>query len=104
MMVIEMKNKKAMTAFGLITTAIVSMLLLLIFVGPVLKDIFVDKQVAFAGGKTEAVTKDCDGDTVMGFSDQCPCDASKRTLKGDERCAGTPDIGSENICPKLCKT
>ncbi len=96
-----MKNKKAGT-FGIITAAAVALILFYIFVGPIIKDIIVDKQIAFAGGKTEEITIDCDGDNVIGFKDHCPCVALQKELKSEETCF-TPDPKSEDICPKLCK-
>ena len=96
-----MKSKKAGT-FGIITAAIVAMILLLLFVGPIIKGIFVDKQIAYAGGKTEEITIDCDGDNVIAFKDQCPCVAIKQELKSGETC-GNPDSKAGDICPKLCK-
>ncbi len=98
-----MKNKKAMGLFGIISTAAIAMIILWIFVGPIIKDIIVDKQIAHAGGQTEAVTKDCDGDGVIGFSDQCPCnsDPDKTKLDKGENC-GDNNAGKKN-CPALCK-
>ncbi|MAG29124.1 hypothetical protein CL632_03205 [bacterium] len=101
-----MKNKKAMRMFGIITAAIISMIILLVFVGPIIKGIFVDKQVAFAGGKTEEITIDCDGDTHIGFSDICPCNKDKHEkddLDTDLSCGGVEPPEAASICPELCK-
>ncbi len=96
-----MKNKKA-NAFAIIGAAILAMIILWLFVGPIIKDIIVDKQIAHAGGQTEAVTQDCDGDGVIGFSDQCPCNANKQKLDKGENC-GNPDSSAETNCHALCK-
>lgn len=92
-----MKNKKAIGTFGIITAAIVSMILLFIFVGPIIKGIFVDKQIPFVASKTEEITIDCDDDGVIGFQDQCPCNDEKEAPCGD------PEPDAEEKCPKLCK-
>ncbi len=97
-----MKNRKAMGTFGIITAAIIAMILLFVFIGPIIKDIIVDKQIAHAGGQTEAVTKDCDGDGVIGFSDQCPCNADKQKLDKGQNC-GDPDSSAKSNCQALCK-
>ena len=65
-----MKNRKSMSAFGVIITAAISLILLFVFIGPIIKGIFVDKQLKFAGGQTEQITIDCDDDTYTGFNDQ----------------------------------
>ena len=96
-----MKNKKAIGTFGIIMAAIISMILLLIFVGPIIKGILVDQQIAFAGAKTQEITIDCDGDEVIGFSDLCPCNKDIQN-KEDLPC-GDPDSDAKKICPKLCK-
>ena len=99
-----MKNKKAMGIFGIISTAAIAMIILWIFVGPIIKDIIVDKQIAHAGGQTEAVTKDCDGDGVIGFSDQCPCNADESKLDKGKTCpTEIKPASAETNCPALCK-
>ena len=102
MKVIEMKDKKAAGIFMIITVAVISLILLFVFIGPIIKGIFVDKQVAFAGGQTEQITIDCDGDGVVGISDQCPCDGDKQKF-GDGCEDPDPDDGAVKKCPKLCK-
>ena len=100
-----MKNKKSMSAFGVIITASISLILLFVFIGPIIKGIFVDKQVAYAGGKTEDITKDCDSDTIIGFSDPCPCNPKipkPIKLESGNTC-GYPDVGATRRCPILCK-
>jgi len=103
MKVIEMKDKKAAGIFMIITVAVISLILLFVFIGPIIKGIFVDKQVAFAGGQTEQITIDCDGDGVVGISDQCPCNGDKQKLESIEDRCGTPDDKVVKKCPKLCK-
>lgn len=97
-----MRNKKAMEPFGIITAAIIMGILLFIFVGPVIKGIFVDQQIAYASGKTEEITINCDDDDVIGFSDQCPCNPDIQELESKEKC-GDPHPDAEEKCPKLCK-
>ena len=94
-----MKNKKAM-GFRMIVVAIISLVILFIVVGPIIIGIFVDKQIAFASGKTEELTTDCDQDGVI-VGDVCPCDDDKKVLadlEGDQRCKKE----SSAICPTLC--
>ena len=103
-----MKNKKSMSAFGVIITAAISLILLFVFIGPIIKGIFVDKQLKFAGGQTEQITIDCDGDTYLGFSDLCPCNKDKHEKEDLEDNleagpCGVPSEGTGSICPKLCK-
>jgi len=97
-----MKNKKGMSPFGLIGTAIILMLIVWILVG-VIKNYIVDQEIAYAGGQVEEYTVDCDGDNVKGFLDQCPCnrDPDKTELDEGEDC-GPNDNAAKDICPKLC--
>jgi len=98
-----MKNRKSMSSFGVIITAAISLILLFVFIGPIIKGIFVDKQVKFAGGQTEQITIDCDGDTYTGFNDQCPCDEEEWKLDGVKNKCGPLTAGAEERCPELCK-
>tara|TARA_Y100000310_G_C20189230_1_gene581736 strand:- start:22 stop:315 length:294 start_codon:yes stop_codon:yes gene_type:complete len=96
-----MKDKKA-GIFMIITVAVISLILLFVFIGPIIKGIFVEKQVKFAGGKTEEVTIDCDGDDVIGFSDVCPCNKNKQERE-ELPCGDVVPPEAADICPKLCK-
>jgi len=95
-----MKNKKAISK--LVVALVLSLAILYVFLWPIIHDIFVGQQIAYLGGQTEEVTKDCDGDNVIGFSDQCPCNANKQKLEQGEKC-DNPDPSAENNCPALCK-
>jgi hypothetical protein len=96
-----MRNKKA-DMFAIIGGAILGLILLSAFIGPVIKDIFIDRQVAFAGGQTEEITIDCDGDGAKGFSDQCPCDPENKELDIGKPCKPDTPYAKE-FCPELCK-
>ena len=99
-----MKNRKSMSAFGVIITAAISLILLFVFIGPIIKGIFVDKQLKFAGGQTEQITIDCDDDTYTGFNDQCPCDPQEWRLDGvGDKCEPLTDGVAADRCPELCK-
>ena len=96
-----MTKKSAMVIELVITMAVLGVLLFVI-VGGAIRGILINKQLAFAGEKTEEVTKDCDGDEVIGLNDKCPCVNVKQKLEKGESC-GIPDAKATINCPALCK-
>ena len=67
--------------------------------------IFTGKQVPWLRGQTEGVTSDCDGDGVIGLSDQCPCDAYIQTKESNQACSPpAPGSSASTNCPDLCKS
>ena len=99
MKVIEMKNKKALE-FRMMAGMVISLVLVVAVIVGLIRGIL-GNQIAFAGGKTEEITTDCDGDDVIGFSDLCPCNKNKQ--KKEDLPCGTIDPPAADICPKLCK-
>jgi len=99
-----MPNKRSEAdPLKVIITAAIGLIVLFVIAG-LIYNIFVGKQVAFAGEKTEQVTKDCDGDGAIGLTDDCPCyDSIQKLEKGQQCPAGIkPDKAKDN-CPALCK-
>ena len=94
-----MKNKKALM-FRYMIIAIISLLVLFVIAGPIIKGIFVDKQIAFAGSKTEEITTDCDGDGII-VGDFCPCVFSQK--ESDDLPCESADPVAIRTCPTLCK-
>ncbi len=98
-----MKNKKSFEmGFGVIITAVLAIVLLLAVLFEVIP-IFTGKQVPWLRGQTEGVTSDCDGDGVIGLSDQCPCSFSMQTKESNQACP-SPDSSASTNCPDLCKS
>ena len=95
-------TKKSTMSIELVITMAILGILLFVIVGGGIKGILVNKQLAFAGEKTEDVTKDCDGDEVIGLNDKCPCVNTKQKLEKGESC-GAPDAKATTNCPALCK-
>ncbi|MDP6547353.1 MAG: hypothetical protein QF917_00120 [Candidatus Woesearchaeota archaeon] len=96
-----MKNKKAMETFGVIITATIGLIILVVIVG-LIKGIIIDKQIAFAGSKTEEITIDCDEDDSIGLADNCPCNPAIQKLEKKDKCGKASSRAAEN-CPALCK-
>ena len=99
-----MINKKSMEMSPLSIVIGAALLLLLGFViiyG--VFPIFTGKQVPWLRGQTEGVTSDCDGDGVIGLSDQCPCSFSMQTKEINQACPSPDSIATKN-CPDLCKS
>ncbi len=97
-----MKNKKSsMSVELMIAMGILGILLVVIVYGGI-RGILINKQLAYAGEKTEEITKDCDGDDSIGLSDKCPCVKSIQKLEKGQSC-GPPDSQATTNCPGLCK-
>ena len=96
-----MKNKKSQMLEQVVRAAIV--LALLFVMVALIYGIIVNKEIAFAGSKTEEITKDCDGDGLNGPLDDCPCVYAIKKLDKGQSC-GAPDVSTLTAnCPTLCK-
>lgn len=99
-----MKNKKA-NMFWVITTAVIALIMLYIIVGPIINGILVKKQIVHAGGETERITQDCDGDGAIGLFDDCPCNDGVQKLSKEEKTCpeGISPESAKTNCPALCR-
>ena len=87
----------------IIVFAVIALFVLYIFIWPIIKGIFIDKEVRPLEAIAEGTTEDCDGDGFIGLSDQCPCDPNKNKLGKGEECGNPDDTDIEKNCPALCK-
>ncbi|MBL7055551.1 hypothetical protein ISS07_01420 [Candidatus Woesearchaeota archaeon] len=94
-------KKKSEMSFPIVIGSIIGLIILVVIVSGLIKGIFVDKQLAFAGQTTEQVTQDCDEDNFVGITDNCPCDSDINKLEKGQKCGGhSPEAGKN--CPALC--
>jgi hypothetical protein len=96
-----MKWKRGMEINPLSLVVVMAILGILLFV--IIKGvfpIFTEKQAPYLRAQTEIATTDCDGDQVIGVTDNCPCDPESRSKS--ENCGKPSQIATKN-CPNACK-
>ncbi|MBI3035517.1 hypothetical protein HYY71_04285 [Candidatus Woesearchaeota archaeon] len=97
----KMKNKKGMALSYIVKMAILGTVLFVV-IGGLIYGIFIKGNIAFAGEKTEEVTKNCDEDEAFGLNDQCPCDPNIQKRDKGQSCGTIASQATKN-CPILCK-